>query len=372
MRKVITVVFVALVLVLSGCLNNGNTPTTSAINTPTTTITTTPATNTSSSVTNTWTYQPPENSIPPTDWTTAFKYVEPSVAIINIEIESIDIFGRRYIQNGAGTGWIIDPTGYIVTNAHVVEGATRISVILNDGRSFTPQSVWSDPFTDLAVVKINAKNLPAAAVYTGELEVGQPVAAVGNGLGEGISLKAGWVSRLGVSIATDYGTLYDLIETDVPFNSGHSGGPLINLAGQVVGITNAKMVGITVEGVTYAIRVASALPIIEDLINYGYVIRPFLGVQNLITVNRFVATLYALNIDHGVYVGGIAASSPAEACGLKPGDVILAIDDQQVNSADELVRVIYSKEIGQEIEITYFRGNSTQIVRATLTEMPQS
>jgi len=362
MRKTIVLVFIALVMMLSGCLNITSTQTTSPINSsPTTT-----ATN------STWTYQPPENSIPPTDWATAFKYVEPSVAIINIEIESIDIFGRRYIQNGAGTGWIIDPTGYIVTNAHVVEGATRISVILNDGRSFTPQSVWSDPFTDLAVVKINAQNLPAAAVYTGELEVGQPVAAVGNGLGEGISLKAGWVSRLGVSIATDYGTLYDLIETDVPFNAGHSGGPLINLAGQVVGITNAKMVDITVEGVTYAIRVTSALPIIEDLINYGYVIRPFLGVQNLRTVDRFVATFYNLNIDHGVYVGEVIPGSPAEACGLKPGDVILAIDDQQVNSADELVRVIYSKEIGQQINITYFRGNSTQTTRATLTETPQS
>ena len=179
--------------------------------------------------------------------------VRPSVVTIDIVFNSTDIFGRSIPQEGAGSGWIIDKNGIIVTNNHVVEGATKVTVTLDDGRTFEPSvsAIASDPFSDLAVIKINATNLPAAVVGdSSKMRVGDWVVAMGNSLGQGIRATLGIVSQQSASIQLDNGqTLSGLIETDAAINEGNSGGPLVNTAGEVVGITSIKIAQVGVEGV---------------------------------------------------------------------------------------------------------------------------
>lgn len=282
----------------------------------------------------------------------------PSVVVIETDI-------------GVGSGWIIDSDGIIVTNFHVIEGATDINVILNDGTVFTAESIRSDSLTDIAIVYIDAQNLPAADISDCcNLKVGQQVAAIGNALGEGISMKGGWISRLEVTISVGDRTLYGLIETDAAINEGNSGGPLVNMAGEVIGITSVKLIDVAVEGVGYAIRMDTALPIINELIETGFVVRPYLGVAG-ITVDYIITDFYDLNIDSGFLITVVFPGFPAEQAGLEEEDIIIAVDDIEINSIEELVKTIRSQEVGQEIEITYWRGNSENTTRATLVEMPE-
>lgn len=291
--------------------------------------------------------------------------VKPSVVAIDVEFG-----GNGTLSSSAGSGWIFDESGLIITNSHVVHGTSTITVTLDDGRTFAATLVGADPRSDLAVIKIDARNLPAVDIGdSSRLRVGEPVAAIGNALGLGISMKGGWVSRLGASVTFDDGqTLYGLIETDAAINPGNSGGPLINMAGEVIGITSAKLVEVDVEGIGYAISINSALPMIDDLINLGYVIRPFLGVSGLLTVTSSVAEYFSLGVNKGVLVRGVIPDSGAAEAGLKPEDVIVSIDDEETNTVEDLIRAIHSKEIGQEIKITYWRGNTEKTAYATLTE----
>ena len=297
--------------------------------------------------------------------------VKPSVTAINTEFVTFDIFNRPLRQEGAGSGWIIDEDGIIVTNNHVVEGAKSITVTLADDRTFLAVVVRTDPFTDLAVIRINAENLPAADIGdSSKLRVGEPVAAIGNPLGLGISMKGGWVSRLGVSIAVSSGqTLYDLIETDAAINPGNSGGPLVNMAGEVIGITSIKIAVSGVEGMGYAISSKAAMPIIEQLIQKGYVVRPWLGV-GLYTVDQYVVFRYNLAVDKGVFVTEVALGSPADEAGIEAEDVIVSTNGEEVSTAQELIQAIHSSQIGQRVEITFWRGDTKSTTYAILAESP--
>ncbi len=299
--------------------------------------------------------------------------VYPSVVAITTEIVSLDIFLTPRSQSGAGSGWIIDSNGIIVTNNHVVEGAKRITVELYDGRIFEtdPSNIYTDPLTDLAVVKINASNLPAAVVGDStKLRVGDWVIAIGNPLGKGIRAKEGTVSGLKVALEVDRGqTLDDLIETSAAINPGNSGGPLVNMKGQVVGITSAKISGVGVEGMGYAISTNVAMPIIEQLIRQGYVIRPWLGVS-LYTVDRYIAMANRLPVDKGVAITYVAPGSPAEKAGLRQLDVIIRFKGKDVATAQEVVEAIRSSKIGDDVEITFVRGNETRTVYARLAQSP--
>ncbi len=189
-------------------------------------------------------------------------------SVVSIDTETV--VGRRYIQRtvqGAGSGWIIDSSGIIVTNNHVIEGAQTITVELENGKTYTPVSIKTDPASDIAILKINAGTLPALKVGdTSKLRVGDWVVAVGNALGMGISVKDGIVSRLGVSIEISLSETYSgLIETNAAINPGNSGGPLVNLSGEVVGITSLKLAIGGVEGMGYAINIEDALPVIQRL-----------------------------------------------------------------------------------------------------------
>jgi serine protease Do len=297
--------------------------------------------------------------------------VKPSVVAINTEVITYDIFNRPLEQTGAGSGWIIDKEGIIVTNNHVVEGAKAITVTLSDGRTFPAETVRTDPPTDLAIVKINASNLPAASIGdSSKLRICDPVVAIGNPLGLGISAKPGWVSRLGVSLEVSSGqTLYDLIETDAPINPGNSGGALVNMSKQVIGITSAKIAMVGVEGMGYAISINTAMPIIEELIQKGYVVRPWLGVV-LYTADPYVVFRYRLAVDKGAFVTEVASGSPANKAGIKPGDVITEFEGKEITTAEELNQAIHSSQIGQRVKIIYWRGNVQNTTYAILTESP--
>ena len=299
--------------------------------------------------------------------------VKPSVVAINIAVITLDFFNRPFTRQGAGSVWIIDENGIIVTNNHVVEGAENITVILDDGRTFTADmnTVVTDPLTDLAVFKIDAENLVAAKVGDSDkLRVGDWVVAIGNALGEGISATNGIVSRKGVEIPISQDQkLYDLIQTNAAINPGNSGGPLVNMAGEVIGINSIKLAQVEVEGVGYAISTNTALPIIEQLIKTGYVVRPWLGVS-LYTVDSFVVSRYNLAVDKGVMVVYVAAGSPATNAGLEPGDVITGFENQEITEVNEIIRAIHSSQVGQRVEITFWRDENKNTTYATLIESP--
>ena len=297
--------------------------------------------------------------------------VKPSVVSINVEITAYDFFNQPVKEEGAGSGWIIDGDGYIVTNNHVVENADNVTVTLNDGRIFQAESVKTDALTDLAIVKIDAQNLPAVTIGdSSKLKVGDGVVAIGNALGQGISATAGIVSVVCVSLDASPGqTLLGLIQTDAAINPGNSGGPLVNMAGEVIGIDSIKVAQVGVEGMGYAIGINEAVPIINALIERGYITRPWIGV-GISTVDAFVASLYNLPLDKGVLVTSVVKDSPANKAGLKEGDIITTVDGNDVTNTSELIKVINSSEVGKTIMITYRRGDNTQTVDITLAESP--
>lgn len=299
--------------------------------------------------------------------------VKPSVVAITTEVLSYDFFNRPFTQQGAGSGWIIDETGIIVTNNHVVEDASSISVTMDDGSTFTvdTNSVFTDRLSDLAILKINARDLPALKIGdSSQLRIGEWVVAIGNALGQGIRATEGIVSRSGVQIPVSAGqTLYNLVETSAAINPGNSGGPLVNLAGEVIGITSIKIATAGIEGMGYAISTETAIPIIEELIQNGYIVRPWLGVT-LYTVDQFAFLRYDLAVEQGVLLTGIAPTSPADLAGLKAGDVIVSLDDEEIATAEELMRSIHDSAVGQTVDVTYWREDIQSTARVTLAESP--
>lgn len=255
--------YLAVVLIIIACVFTAIGCSSVASTTPTQGSTTT--VNTSSPPTFT-TSSPGADLVTLPSFSNLINIVELSVVAINTEIVIDTGFIQRTVQ-GAGSGWIIDENGTIVTNNHVIEGAQTIKVIMSDGKTYTPDSVKTDPATDIAILKISAGKLPFLKVAdTSQLRVGDWVVAVGNALGQGISAKDGIVSRLGVDIAISATETYsNLIETNAAINPGNSGGPLVNLAGEVVGITSLKLSSAGIEGMGYAINVSEALPVIHQL-----------------------------------------------------------------------------------------------------------
>jgi serine protease Do len=309
------------------------------------------------------------------DFSPIISKVRPSVVAINTTVAGLNIFGGTFTQKGAGSGWIIDSGGgLIVTNNHVVDGATSISVTLEDGRNFSADTVRSDNTSDLAVLKINAQNLPASLTVgdSSKLRVGNLVVAIGNSLGEGISASMGIVSALGMSVSTDGGeTLYDLIQTDAAINPGNSGGPLINLAGEVIGINSIKVAQVGVEGMGYAISTQQAIPIINSLITTGYVTRPWLGL-GLYTVDQTATRQLRLTATKGVLVTQVVNGGPGNLAGIRQYDVITKIDGKDISNRDDLVKLIRSYSVGQKVELTYWRNSTEAITTVILGEAPRS
>lgn len=307
------------------------------------------------------------------DMASVIAQVKPSVVAINTEITTMDFFNRPTLQEAAGSGWIITEDGYIVTNNHVVEDAESISVVMDDGEIYEAEIIGLDPLTDLAVIKIDATGLPAAKVGdSSRLRIGDWVIAIGNSLGQGIRATQGIVSRMDVSLQVDASqVLYGLLETDAAINPGNSGGPLVNLAGEVIGINSVKQVQVEVEGVGYAISTDEAIPIIEELISTGEAAHPWLGVS-LYEVDPYVMSQFGLAIDYGVFLVEVVPDSPAGKAGLKPQDVIIKFNGKETETMEDLVIGIRSAEVGQEVEIVYWRDGKEETTSATLIKRPSS
>ena len=292
---------------------------------------------------------------------------------ITTEVIARDFFNRPFLQEGAGSGWILDENGIIVTNNHVVQGANNITISLDDGTTFTigKDSVFTDRLNDLAILKVDAHSLPALKIGdSSHVRVGDWVVAIGNALGQGIRATEGIVSRQNVLLPVDLGqTLYDLIETSAAINPGNSGGPLVNLSGEVVGITSAKIATIGVEGMGYAISTETAMPIIQQLVNNGYVVRPWLGV-GLYTVNQIATSQYKLAVDKGVLVLQVVPGSPTDEAGLKEGDVIVSFAGKEINNVGELTRAIHATQIGERVEVTFWSGDTRQTTEIIPAESP--
>ena len=260
-----------------------------------------------------------------------------------------------------GSGIIMSEDGYIITNAHVVEGATSLKVMTSDGETYEAQLIGSDTVTDLAVVKINATGLTAAEFGSSEdLRVADKVMAIGNPGGHELSssVTIGYVSALNRAIANNTtGYTMEYIQTDAAINPGNSGGALINEYGQVVGINSAKISATGYEGLGFAIPIDTAQPIISDLIQYGYVKdRAVLGISGQF-IDSMTGRFYGL--PQGEYVAQLN-SSEAQASGLQVGDVITAIDNQQLDSESTLRSAILSKKPGDTVTLQVYRSSTQQ------------
>ena len=297
--------------------------------------------------------------------------VAPAVVSIVTETVGYNWFWQAVPQTGAGSGIIISPDGYIVTNNHVVEGAQKVTVTLSDGSAFAATIVGTDAQTDLAVVKINASNLSYLHFLSNSLEqlsVLDPVVAVGNALAlpGGPTWTSGVISNLGRSIEENTGVvLNDIIQTDTAINAGNSGGPLLDTAGQVVGINVA--IASNAENIGFAISTDTAIPVVQSLIAEGKVVRPWLGVA-VTTVTSTIQQYYNLAVNAGVLITSVTSGGPADKAGLRAGDVITKRGDEDISTTEDLISAIGSHQIGDQVEIVYYRGNVQQVTTATLEE----
>ena len=282
---------------------------------------------------------------------------------------------------GTGSGVIYDSDGWILTNRHVVENAGELLVILNDGRQFAGTTYGIDTLTDLAIVKIEATELPAAPVGTSaDLEPGQLAIAIGNPLGYENTVTTGVVSGLGRQIRasdasqTSAETLRNLIQTDAAINPGNSGGPLVNSAGQVIGVNTA--VNTEAQGLGFAIPVDVAKPIMQQALDGQPLVRPWIGVY-YVPIDPAVAADRNLSVDNGVLIartdGGsevVIPGSPAEAAGLRAGDIITALDGEQIDAETDLSMLLLPLSPGDTITLRVLRDNSVQEIEVTLGELP--
>jgi len=299
--------------------------------------------------------------------------VAPAVVSIVTETVSYNWFWQAVPQTGAGSGIIISSDGYIVTNNHVVDGANKVTVTLCDGSTFKATVVGTDAQTDLAVVKIDAGNLSYLHFLSNPLEqlrILESVVAVGNALAlpGGPTWTTGVVSNLGRSIEENTGVvLSDLIQTDAAINRGNSGGPLVNMAGQVVGINVA--IASNAENIGFAISTDTAIPVVESLITEGKVVRPWLGVA-VTTVTSSIQHYYNLSVNTGALITSITSDSPASEAGLETGDIIIKMGGEDVSTVEDLVSAIKSHQIGDQVEIVYYCGNVQKVTNATLGAAP--
>ena len=271
-------------------------------------------------------------------------------------------------QQGSGSGIIISHDGYIITNSHVIEGATSFKVVLSSGDEYDAVVVGQDVKTDLAVIKINETGLPTAELgKSSELKVGELAVAIGNphGLEFQGSVTAGVISALNRTMNVE-GRQYTLVQTDAAINPGNSGGPLVNKYGQVIGINTVKLSYSDTEGMGFAIPIDVAAPIVDELINKGYVTgRPQIGISTR-DITESMASYYKMPI--GVYILEISPGSGAEAAGLMIGDIVVTADDKTVATTDELNDIKDTHKAGEIIKLGIVRSGKPMTVNVKLGE----
>jgi S1-C subfamily serine protease len=293
-------------------------------------------------------------------------------AVVNIDIKQ-RLNSRRGPREvgGSGSGFVIAPDGFILTNSHVVHNANQIAVSLPDGREYPAQLIGDDPDTDLAVIRIDAPHLAYVRLADSEnLRVGQVVIAIGNPLGFQASVTAGVISALGRSMHAQSGRLIDnIIQTDAALNPGNSGGPLVNSAGEVIGVNTAMIR--PAQGICFAIASNTAKFVAGWLIKEGKIRRSYIGVagQN-VPIHRRIVRFYNLPLETGVLVVSVEKNSPAEKTGLREGDLIVAFNAKPISSIHELHKMLMGEQIGIQSEITIVRHTEKLGLAITPAESP--
>ncbi len=300
--------------------------------------------------------------------------IEPAVVTVVGRVPGqMTFFGTMPDQEVSGSGFAISPDGYIVTNNHVVQGVSQLYVILNDGTRLDAQVVNTDQFSDLAVLKVTGQLKAVAKLGNSDnLKPGETLIAIGSPLGDfRNSVTVGVVSATGRSLNSGRGyQMEGMIQTDAAINEGNSGGPLVNLAGEVVGINTliVRSSGNTVaEGLGFAIPADTAVKIAQQIIQKGYFSRPYLGVQYQM-VSPAAAARYNLPVDWGAYVTDIDPGSPAAQAGIQPGDIITQIGDQKLDQNVSYVNALFVYSAGDNVSVTLARGNKTVSLQIRLGE----
>jgi S1-C subfamily serine protease len=291
-------------------------------------------------------------------------------AVVNIEIEQ-RVKNRARDVAGSGSGFVITPDGFILTNSHVVHHAARIVVNVPDGRDCLAQLIGDDPDTDLAVIRIDAPQLAHVRLADSEsLRVGQVAIAIGNPLGFQASVTAGVISALGRSMYSQSGRLIDnIIQTDAALNPGNSGGPLVNSAGEVIGVNTAMIR--PAQGICFAIASNTAKLVAGWLIRDGRIRRSYIGVagQN-VPLHRRVIRFYNLPLETGVLVVSVEKDSPAKRAGLREGDVIVAFNERPIGTIHELHKMLVSEQIGVLAKLLVIRHTEKMELSILPAESP--
>jgi len=293
-------------------------------------------------------------------------------AVVNIRVHGARTGSRHRGQEsgGSGSGFVIAPDGYILTNSHVVHGAGRMEVTLADGQVFPAMLIGDDPETDLAVIRINAPPLAYARFGDSRfIRVGQIAIAIGSPFGFQQTVTAGVVSALGRTMRSQSGRLIDnVIQTDAALNPGNSGGPLVNSRGEIIGVNTAII--LPAQGICFAIASNTAEFVTAWLIKEGLIRRSWIGVagQN-VPLHRRVVVFHRLAVDQGILVSGTEPGSPANRAGLREGDVIVAFAGEPVDSIDELHRHLVAEVIGVPSTLTIIRHTEKLDLAVTPQEL---
>ncbi len=297
--------------------------------------------------------------------------VSPSVVNINTVRLVHDYYMNIVPLRGMGSGVIIDPNGLILTNNHIVEQSESIEVTMFDGRKFPGKLIGTDRLTDIAVVKIEGDSLPAATLGDSDgVKVGQMAIAIGNPFGfflQGPTVTVGVISALKRTIQAEQGVFENLIQTDAHINPGNSGGPLVNIKGEVIGINSANIP--FAQGIGFSIPISSAKRVVDELIKYGKVIRPWLGILG-VGVNPQIAQYYKLPSDKGILVTRVFENSPAFNAGIEPGDLIVEADHKDIKDMTELTKELREKKVGDHMSVRVQRGPQVGDIDMKLAESP--
>ena len=293
---------------------------------------------------------------------------------ITTSVTTTNFWGYQTQAAASGSGFIISDDGYILTNHHVIEDANAITVTMYNGDTYDADLVGYDESNDIAVLKIEAKDLtPVILGDSDELRVGDSVVAIGNPLGElTFSLTAGCVSALDRRITMSNGLSMELIQTDCAINSGNSGGALFNLYGEVIGITNAKYSGdggstASIDNIGFAIPVNNILNIVKSIIEKGYISKPYIGV----TVGDVGEEAQGYGMPKGASIRSVVENGPAAKAGVQAGDIVTAANGQEITCGDDLVKIVSGLNVGDELELTVYRKNETVSIKVTIEEKIQ-
>lgn len=306
--------------------------------------------------------------------TGAVEKVAPTVVKIDVKQRIPGRAARRGAPDelqGSGSGFIFTPDGFILTNSHVVHHAAEIGVTLSDGRSYPGYTVGDDPDTDLAVIRIDAPNLMAAALGdSSPLRAGQLVIALGNPYGFYSTVTAGVISALGRSLRSQSGRLIDdVIQTDAALNPGSSGGPLVTSRGDVIGVNTAVI--LPAQGICFAIAVNTAKFVVAGLIKEGRIRRSYIGVAGqTVPLHRRIVRFYRLSFESGVLVESVENASPAQEAGLRKGDIIVGFDDKPIGAIDDLHRALTQEKVNTRVPVTILRGTEKLSLEIIPAERP--